>query len=83
VGSVLVPYPHAVDDHQTGNARYLADAGAARLLPQRDLSVAGLAELLTTLTRDDCLAMAKKARELAIVDAAQRVADVCEALIQE
>nr|WP_294865717.1 undecaprenyldiphospho-muramoylpentapeptide beta-N-acetylglucosaminyltransferase [uncultured Pseudogulbenkiania sp.] len=83
VGSVLVPYPHAVDDHQTGNARYLADAGAARLLPQSELSVAGLAELLTQLTREDCLAMARKARQLAIVDAAQRVADVCEALVQE
>jgi hypothetical protein len=36
--SILVPLPHAIDDHQTANARFLADAGAARLLPQRDWS---------------------------------------------
>ena len=38
VGSILVPFPHATDDHQTGNARYLADAGAALLMPQKQLS---------------------------------------------
>lgn len=83
VGSVLVPYPYAVDDHQTGNARYLADAGAARLLPQAQVSAAGLAELLQGMTREQCLEMAQRARGLAITDAAQRVADVCESLTQE
>ena len=38
LGAILVPYPIAVDDHQVGNARYLADAGAARLVIQRDLT---------------------------------------------
>jgi UDP-N-acetylglucosamine:LPS N-acetylglucosamine transferase len=38
VASVLVPYPHAVDDHQTGNAQFLAQAGAAILLPQNELT---------------------------------------------
>src|SRR5437016_7580971 len=38
VASVLVPYPHAVDDHQTANARFLADAGAAILVPESELS---------------------------------------------
>ncbi|WP_220272008.1 undecaprenyldiphospho-muramoylpentapeptide beta-N-acetylglucosaminyltransferase [Crenobacter cavernae] len=83
VGSLLVPYPHAVDDHQTGNARYLADAGAAKLLPQNELDVDGLADWLASLTREQCLAMAEKARALALTDAAARVADVCEALTQE
>lgn len=83
VGSLLVPYPHAVDDHQTGNARFLADAGAATLLPQKELNAEGLAAWLATLSRDDCLAMAQKARALALTDAAARVADVCEALTQE
>ena len=43
VASVLVPFPHAVDDHQTGNARFLANAGAAILLPQRELTPERLA----------------------------------------
>ena len=46
VASVLVPFPHAVDDHQTGNARFLADAGAAVLLPQTELTPQRLAALL-------------------------------------
>ncbi|HEY9199571.1 MAG TPA: undecaprenyldiphospho-muramoylpentapeptide beta-N-acetylglucosaminyltransferase, partial [Gammaproteobacteria bacterium] len=41
VGAILVPYPHAVDDHQTGNARYLVNAGAALLIPQSELDVDG------------------------------------------
>ncbi|WP_235445413.1 undecaprenyldiphospho-muramoylpentapeptide beta-N-acetylglucosaminyltransferase [Gulbenkiania mobilis] len=83
VGSLLVPYPHAVDDHQTGNARYLAAAGAAELVPQGTLSAEGLAETLRTLTRARCLEMAVAARKLGIADAAVRVADVCEALTNE
>lgn len=78
--SLLVPLPTAVDDHQTGNARFLSAAGAARLLPQSTLTVTGLAGLLQTMSRADCLEMASQARRLAIVDAAVRVADVCEDL---
>ncbi|WP_246542700.1 undecaprenyldiphospho-muramoylpentapeptide beta-N-acetylglucosaminyltransferase [Paludibacterium yongneupense] len=82
VGSLLVPFPHAVDDHQTGNARYLADAGAAKLIAQDAFEVEGLAQLILNLTRDECLQMARSARSLAIIDAASRVADVCESLTQ-
>jgi UDP-N-acetylglucosamine--N-acetylmuramyl-(pentapeptide) pyrophosphoryl-undecaprenol N-acetylglucosamine transferase len=46
VASVLVPFPHAVDDHQTGNARFLSEAGAAILLPQKELTPEKLAALL-------------------------------------
>ncbi|WP_235844234.1 undecaprenyldiphospho-muramoylpentapeptide beta-N-acetylglucosaminyltransferase [Crenobacter intestini] len=81
--SVLVPYPHAVDDHQTGNARFLADAGAARLLPQGELDAEALAALFASLTREDCLQMAERARALAIADAAHRVADVCAELARD
>ncbi|MGL6070099.1 undecaprenyldiphospho-muramoylpentapeptide beta-N-acetylglucosaminyltransferase [Craterilacuibacter sp.] len=81
--SLLVPYPHAVDDHQTGNARFLADAGAAQLLPQGKLDAAALADLLQSLNRSDCLQMAVAARRLAMPDAALKVADVCEALTRE
>jgi UDP-N-acetylglucosamine--N-acetylmuramyl-(pentapeptide) pyrophosphoryl-undecaprenol N-acetylglucosamine transferase len=78
VASVLVPFPHAVDDHQTGNARYLSDQGAARLLPQPELDDARLAELIASLDRASCAVMADAARALAKPDAAARVADACE-----
>lgn len=82
VGAVLVPYPFAVDDHQVGNARYLADAGAARLVLQRDLTVPALTALLTELLGDRArlLAMAEAARRRAQPDAATRIADACLAL---
>ena len=51
VASLLVPYPHAVDDHQTGNARWLADAGAAWLQPQAQWTVEGLADQLVRLAQ--------------------------------
>jgi UDP-N-acetylglucosamine--N-acetylmuramyl-(pentapeptide) pyrophosphoryl-undecaprenol N-acetylglucosamine transferase len=77
--AILVPYPHAVDDHQTGNARFLSDAGAARLLPQTDLTPELLAGHLTELLADPglLLTMALAARSKAQPDAAQRVAAAC------
>ena len=77
VASVLVPFPHAVDDHQTANARFLSDAGAAWLVDQREFSAEWLATLLKRLTREELTAMAGKARKLARNDAAERVADAC------
>ena len=77
VASILVPYPHAVDDHQTGNARYLADQGAALLLPQSDLSAERLSALLGSLNRPQLLAMACRARALAQPGATAAVADAC------
>lgn len=77
VASVLVPYPHAVDDHQTANARYLADQGAAILLPQAELSPPALAALLRSLERPRLLEMARKARALGKPDAARIVAERC------
>ena len=79
VASVLVPYPFAVDDHQVGNARYLADVGAARLVIQRDLTVADLTALLHELLgdREILSAMADAARGRAQPDAAGRIAAAC------
>jgi len=79
VASVLVPYPYATDDHQTGNARFLADAGAAILMPQSTLSADSLAGLLADFLqqRDMLREMAGRARELALPDAARRVAELC------
>jgi UDP-N-acetylglucosamine--N-acetylmuramyl-(pentapeptide) pyrophosphoryl-undecaprenol N-acetylglucosamine transferase len=81
--AILVPYPHAVDDHQTANAHYLADRDAAILLPQAELSAARLSEILGELTthRDVLLKMASAARACASSDAADAVAQVCLELI--
>jgi UDP-N-acetylglucosamine--N-acetylmuramyl-(pentapeptide) pyrophosphoryl-undecaprenol N-acetylglucosamine transferase len=85
VGSVLVPFPQAVDDHQTRNAEYLVERGAAVLLKQDDALATGLRELLDGLARDPArrLAMAEAARVLAVPDAADRVADAVLAILKE
>lgn len=82
VPAVLVPFPFAVDDHQTGNAEFLSQAGAAWLIQQKDLSAEKLAELIGGLDRTILHTMSAKARALARPDATARVADICEALAQ-
>jgi len=77
LASVLVPFPFAVDDHQTANARFLADRGAAILLPQKDLTPERLANVIRSLDRKALAAMAQKARALGKPDAAKVVADRC------
>lgn len=77
VAALFVPFPFAVDDHQTANARYLADQQAALLVQQADLDAAWLAALLAGLTRAACLAMALRARACAKPDAARQVAQAC------
>ncbi len=79
VGSILVPYPHAVDDHQVGNARFLSDAGAARLVIQGELTPERLAGQLADLLadRDRLLRMAEAARARAHPDAGERIAAAC------
>jgi UDP-N-acetylglucosamine--N-acetylmuramyl-(pentapeptide) pyrophosphoryl-undecaprenol N-acetylglucosamine transferase len=78
VGSVLVPFPQAVDDHQTRNAEYLVERGAAVLLSQDDALAARLRSVLVELRADPArrLAMAAAARVLARPDAAERVAGI-------
>ena len=77
MASMLVPFPFAVDDHQTANARFLADSGAAMLIRQADLNPAQLAALLGTLDREKLLAMAEKARALGKPEATRLVAQAC------
>jgi UDP-N-acetylglucosamine--N-acetylmuramyl-(pentapeptide) pyrophosphoryl-undecaprenol N-acetylglucosamine transferase len=77
VASVLVPLPHAVDDHQTGNACFLSERGAAVLIPQNDFVPQRLAEVLGAFTREKLLDMAQKARAVARPDATEQVASVC------
>jgi UDP-N-acetylglucosamine--N-acetylmuramyl-(pentapeptide) pyrophosphoryl-undecaprenol N-acetylglucosamine transferase len=75
--SILVPFPYAVDDHQTANARFLADRGAAVLLPQKEVTPDKLAAILRTLDRRTLLDMARKARALGKPEAARLVAERC------
>lgn len=77
VGAILIPFPFAIDDHQTRNAQSLADAGAALLVPQTTLTADGLAGMLCTLDRGRLLDMAANARKLGRPQAAAMVADVC------
>ncbi|MGB6975919.1 MAG: undecaprenyldiphospho-muramoylpentapeptide beta-N-acetylglucosaminyltransferase [Gammaproteobacteria bacterium] len=79
IGSLLVPYPHAVDDHQTRNAEYLVKAGAAMLLPQKQLTAERLADTLRQLAgqRQQWLAMAQAARGLEQANATQKVVEYC------
>jgi len=78
--AILVPFPFAVDDHQTVNARYLTQADAARLMPQSVMDPESLSGLLRGLLSDRAAlhAMARRAYRLARRDATMRVADACE-----
>jgi UDP-N-acetylglucosamine--N-acetylmuramyl-(pentapeptide) pyrophosphoryl-undecaprenol N-acetylglucosamine transferase len=84
VPSILVPFPFAVDDHQTANAAYLADSQAAILLPQTQLTAERLGEILLSLGleggADKLKAMAEAARELALLDATVQVVEQCLAV---
>jgi len=79
LGALLVPFPAAVDDHQTRNADVLVRAGAARLVQERDLDAATLGRLIGELTADRATlrAMAEAARAGAIPNAAARLAEQC------
>ena len=77
VASCLIPFPHAIDDHQTANARFLSDANAAVLLPQKNLNPQDLALMIQNLNRSDLKEMAVRAHTLSKPHATQRVAEVC------
>jgi len=80
VASLLVPFPHAVDDHQTTNAHFLSSREAAWFMPQSTLEAGKLAGLLSDIDRSQLLRMAENARALARPLAAVDVADMCEEL---
>ncbi|KAF7276194.1 hypothetical protein GWI33_010829 [Rhynchophorus ferrugineus] len=81
VAAVFVPLPTAVDDHQTANAHYLADVGAAKICPQATLSPESLTTLLQPMmSREILMTMAVKARQQAQTQATSQVADLIEAL---
>ncbi|AOE50465.1 undecaprenyldiphospho-muramoylpentapeptide beta-N-acetylglucosaminyltransferase [Kangiella sediminilitoris] len=78
--AIFVPYPHAVDDHQTHNARYLASQGAALIIQQHDLDETVLAQQVTSLANDKehLIEMAAMAKKLAKPYATEQVADYCK-----
>jgi len=84
VASILVPFPAAVDDHQTVNAAYLVEHGAALLIADRDLTPQNLAQALTKLGTDrvSLLEMAIRARELAQPHATQDLAQACQRYLE-
>jgi UDP-N-acetylglucosamine--N-acetylmuramyl-(pentapeptide) pyrophosphoryl-undecaprenol N-acetylglucosamine transferase len=77
VAAFFVPFPYAVDDHQTTNAAFLADNGAALVVQQRDLSAETLAGWLRSQTRETLAEMAERSRSLAKPDATEQVAQIC------
>jgi len=75
--AIYVPFPFAVDDHQTTNAAYLADSCAAYLEQQKTLTVEKLVKILSGLSRKVCLEMAERARALGKPEATVDVARIC------
>ena len=78
--ALFVPFPSAVDDHQTANARFLSNDSAAWLQQQRDLTPEWLAQWIQARTRDELCAVATRARGHAQPQSAQRIAVICEEL---
>ncbi len=78
VAALFIPLPHAIDDHQTANARYLADCQGAWLQRQPEFTSAWLADWLRTLDRDLLARVAGHAHEHACLSATQSIADACE-----
>ncbi|QNN56713.1 undecaprenyldiphospho-muramoylpentapeptide beta-N-acetylglucosaminyltransferase [Diaphorobacter ruginosibacter] len=78
--AVYVPFPAAVDDHQTTNARFLVDAGGGWLVQQRDLTPRGLADMIMNLQRPALLEKALKAKAMEKINATREVVTACEEL---
>ena len=78
--ALFVPYPHAVDDHQTTNARFLADAGGAWLVPQTEMTPQMLAHKLQTVQREQLINMGRKAKHMEKTNAVAAVVAACEQL---
>jgi len=78
--AIFVPFPFAVDDHQTTNARFLVEQGGGWLLPQADLSAQDLAQRLQQITRAELLARAEKAHQQRKMNATREVVMACEEL---
>ncbi|MDX9967663.1 MAG: undecaprenyldiphospho-muramoylpentapeptide beta-N-acetylglucosaminyltransferase [Hydrogenophaga sp.] len=78
--ALFVPFPAAVDDHQTVNARFLVDAGGAWRVPQTEFTPESLAQTLRSVDRAQLMGMAQRAREMAKTEAVGAVVAACEEL---
>jgi UDP-N-acetylglucosamine--N-acetylmuramyl-(pentapeptide) pyrophosphoryl-undecaprenol N-acetylglucosamine transferase len=78
--ALFVPFPHAVDDHQTANARFLVEAGGAWRVPQPDFTPQSLADRLRAVGRAELLEMANKAKQMEKTQAVAAVVAACEQL---
>ena len=78
--AVFVPFPFAVDDHQTTNARFLVSAGGGWLVQQSDLTPEGLAKMLLNSERTALVDIAEKAKNMQKINATREVVAACEEL---
>ena len=78
--AVFVPFPAAVDDHQTTNAQFLVQAGGGWLVQQRDLTPGGLAHMLQTMERSALVQRAQNAKKMQKTEATAAVVAACEEL---
>jgi len=83
VAAIYVPFPHAVDDHQTTNAKFIVDAGGGWLVQQTELAAQGLADQLQALTREKLMEVAEKAYAMRKTDAAEKTVAICEQLASQ
>ena len=82
LGGILVPFPFAVDDHQTKNAQYLVQGKAALCVPQPEFTVEKMSKQINELTREQCLEWATNARKLAKPHAADDIANAVLACVK-
>jgi UDP-N-acetylglucosamine--N-acetylmuramyl-(pentapeptide) pyrophosphoryl-undecaprenol N-acetylglucosamine transferase len=78
--AIFVPFPYAVDDHQSSNAHFLVDTGGGWLVPQRELTPEYLADLLRKTDRAELIRRAVCARSMARINAAAEIVTACEQL---
>ncbi|MER1968860.1 undecaprenyldiphospho-muramoylpentapeptide beta-N-acetylglucosaminyltransferase [Castellaniella sp. GW247-6E4] len=83
VAALFIPLPHAIDDHQTANARYLSECGGGWMMPQGALEAGTLAAWLGERSRAELAGVAQHAHEHASLNAAQLIADACVHTIEE
>ncbi len=81
VAAIYIPFPHAIDDHQTVNAKFMVDSGAGWLIDQKSLTASLLSNLMMSLSRETILAKAECAYAKKKTDAAERVVKACEEIV--
>ncbi len=82
IAAIFVPYPYAVDDHQTTNAQYLVDGNAAFIIHQKNLTVSDLAQTISKISIVDCQQMGNQARKLAINNSSQLICEQLSKIVQ-